>query len=154
MAFKDSGPIKKKSLKINNDNSSVPVPKPNPAVIFEEQANKAHSKYEDYKQRTWELTTKFKSMVDDKILPDNKSVLSKGIEAETLTKLVALASEMNEDDSQPEGIGSTALAFLLMKMALLQRDTINLLHYKIDKLEKSSAKLEATIKSLSEPKDK
>jgi hypothetical protein len=139
MPFDNRGPIKKKGIKINNENSSVPSPKPDASAVLDEQAKKAISKYEDYKQRTWELSTKFKGMVEDKTLSDNKSVLTRGIETEVLNKLVVLASEMNEDDTQPEGIGSTALSFLLMKMILLQRDTINALLYKVEKLEKSKA---------------
>lgn len=152
MPFDSKGPIKKKSIKFDNQNSSVPAPKPNPAVVFEELAKKANSRYEEYKQRTWELSSKFKAMVEDKVLPDLKSPLTKGIETETITKLVGLASDMNEDDDQPEGIGSTALSYLLMKMLLLQRDTINVLQYKVDKLERGSQKLEQELKALSDPK--
>lgn len=151
--FENKEISKKKGLKINNENSSVPAPKPDNKVVFNEQAQKAATKYEEYKQRTWELSTRFKSMVEDRVLSDNKSPLSKGIESETLNKLVALACEMNEDDNQPEGIGSTALSFLMMKMLLVQRDTINGLLFKIDRLEKSVSKLEAKQSSESD-KDK
>lgn len=153
MPFDDRGPIKKKGLKITNEKSSVKPPPPDPVAAFNEQARQAHSKYEEYKQRTWELGSKFKAMVEDKILNVNKSVLSKGIETETLNKLVALASEMNEDDNQPESIGSTALAHLVMKMMLVQRDTINGLLFRLDKLEQANAKLEVLVKSL-ESKEK
>lgn len=135
MPFDDRGPIKKKGLKVNNEASSV-RPQPNQTAVFEEQARKAFSKYEEYKERTWDLSLKFKGMIEDRIHPDNRSPISKNIEKETLDKLVALASEMNEDDNQPEGIGSTALCMLLMKMLLIQRDTISALAFKIDKLEK------------------
>lgn len=129
---------KKKGLKINNLNSSAPPPKPDTSVLFDKQADLAHSKYEEYKKRTWELSTKFKSMIEDRTLIGNKSILSKEIELETLSKLVSLSSEMNEDDNQPESVGSTAMTFLIMKMLLLQRDVINDLIYKLDKLEKKS----------------
>lgn len=140
-------PIKKKGVKIDNQNSSIPQPKPDTAALFDNNAILANSKYEEYKQRTWELSLKFKSMIEDRTLPENKSILVKGIESETLTKLVSLASDMNEDDNQPEAIGSVALSMLLMKMLLLQRDTINILMFNIDKLERSNSKLEKMIKS-------
>lgn len=143
MSSNEQGPIRKKGLKIDNQNSSVPPPKPNTAAIFDEKAKEVYQKYEEYKQRTWDLSIKFKSMIEDKMLTDNRSVLSRGIESETLNKLVALASEMNEDDNQPEGIGSTALAMLLMKMMLIQRDTINSLLFKVDKLEKNISKVDS-----------
>jgi hypothetical protein len=146
MPFDDNkGPVKKKGLKIDNQNSTVPQPKPNTSEVFNEKATAAASRYEEYKQRTWELSVKFKSMIEDRALPDNKSILSRGVEVEVLNKLVSLASEMNEDDNQPEGIGSTALSFLLMKMLLIQRDTINTLLYKVEKLEKNNTKLENTV---------
>lgn len=135
MSSDNKGP-KRKGLKINNENSTVPAPTPDRSAVFEEQAKKAFSKYEEYKERTWDLSVKFKSMIEDRIHPDSRSPISKNIEKETLDKLVSLASEMNEDDMQPEGIGSTALCMLLMKMVLIQRDTISALAFKIDKLEK------------------
>jgi hypothetical protein len=135
--FDNRGPIKKKGgLKINNDNSTVPTVQPNQSALFEEQAKKAFSKYEEYKERSLDLSLKFKSMIEDRIRPDVRSPLSKGIEQETLNKLIALASEMNEDDVQPEGVGSTALCMLLMKMMLIQRDIISTLGFKVDALEK------------------
>lgn len=136
----DDSRKKGKGLKFNNTGSSAPLPKPDLNAALNEQAQRAKTKYDEYKQRTWELSTKFKTMIEDKLLADNKSVLSKDIETEVLGKLVGLASEMNEDDNQPEGIGSTALSFLIMKMLLIQRDMINSLLYKIDRLEKSAAK--------------
>jgi len=153
MPFDSKGPIKKKSLKFDNQNSTVPTPKPSQSENFKEQAKAAHSKNEDYKQRSLELTSKFKAMIEDSILPDLKSPLTKGIESETMTKLIALASEMNDDVNEPrEGIGGIVLSYLLMKMMLNQRDTINILRYKVDKLERGSLKLEHELKALSDPK--
>lgn len=139
MSSNDDPKRPKKGIKLDNSKSSI-QPKPNQAAIFDEKAKEAFSKYEDYKQRTWDLSTKFKAMIEDKILPENKSILSKDIEAEVINKLVALASDMNEDENQPESIGSTALSMLLMKMLLVQRDTINSILFKFDKLEKSLLK--------------
>lgn len=143
MSFDNKSIPKKRGLKINNETSSVPPPKPDPVTEFNEQAQQAFSKHEDYKKRTWDLSTKFKSLLESKILPENKSELSKNLETEVLQNLVVLASEMNEDENQPEGIGSTALSFLLMKMMLVQRDTVNALLYKVEKLEKAIVKLES-----------
>jgi hypothetical protein len=126
----------KKGVKLNNKNSSIPSPKSNGRAMFESRADEAFSKYEEYKQRTWDLSTKFKSFVGDRVLLENKSVITKGLENEVLDKLVALASEMNANEYQPEGIGSVALNMLLMKCMLLQRDIINTLSYKIEKIEK------------------
>lgn len=126
----------KKGVKLSNKNSTIPQPQNN-RESFEEAATKAFSTYEDYKQRTWDLSLKFKSFIEDKSLPSNKSILSKDLEKEVLDNLVKLASEMNADENQPEGIGSIAMGMLMMKMMLLQRDTINSLSHKLEKLEKT-----------------
>lgn len=136
-AFKNPESIKGKGLKINNEKSAIQPAPQNQSAAFEERAKEINSKNEEYKQRGWELIAKYKSMIDDRVLPENKSVLSRGVEAETVNKLIVLASEMNEDENQPESYGSTTLCVLLMKMMLAQRDTINILAYKIDRLEKS-----------------
>lgn len=133
----DSRSPKKKGLKIDNTNSSVPAPKPDTSAAFNTKAAEVHSKYEDYKHRAFELSSKFKSMIQDKTLIENKSILSKDIEIEVLSKLIGLASDMNGDDDQPEGIGSNAMEMLFMKMLLIQRDTINHILFKLEKLEKS-----------------
>lgn len=142
----------KKGLKINNQQSSVPQPKLNNVAEFNEQAKEVFLQYEDYKKRTWELSTRFKAMIEDRTLSENKGVISKDLEKEVLDKLVALSSEMNADDNQPEGIGSVALSMLMLKMMLLQRDTLNTLAYKLEKLEKSNLKIDSTLKSLLDSK--
>jgi hypothetical protein len=129
---------KKRGLKIDNSNSSIPVPKTNRTEEFNEQANAVHSKNEEYKQRAWDLSPKFKSIIEDRTLIENKSPVSKNLEQEVLNNLVQLASEMNLDANQPEGRGSVVLSMLLMKMLLVQRDIINSLAYKINTLEKNN----------------
>lgn len=104
--------------------------------IFENQANNQFDKIEDYKQQIWDLSVKYKSFIQSKVLPDNRGPIASNLEKEVLDKLVALASVMNEDPNQQEGIGSTALCMLLMKCMLLQRDSINNLIFKLDQLER------------------
>lgn len=127
-------------LKITNQNSSIPEPpKQSPKEAFDEKATVAAKRMNDYKTRTWELSGQFKQLVQDRTLQENKSPISKDIETELLNKLVVLALEIDADESQPEGFGSTALCMLLMKMLLLQRDMLNTLAYAIDKLEKQTS---------------
>ena len=136
---------KRKGVKITNEASTLPTPKQNPTTVFNEQAEKAFNKNEEYKARSFELGTKFRGIVEDKVLAENKTLINKEIEQETLNKLVILANEMNADDNQPEGIGGAALGMLLMKMLISQRDRINTLEYKLDKLEKIVANLKAEL---------
>ena len=125
----------KKGLKINNEQSSIPVPKDPNASEFNQAADRAFARNEDYKKRSVELTAKFSSMMDDRVLPDNKTIIVKDLEQEVQSQLSKLAMEMNKDEGQPEGIGSVILVALLMKMCVRQRDQINLLSYKITQLE-------------------
>jgi hypothetical protein len=131
---------RKTGLKLNNATSAIPQPKVSNAAVFDQKASAAFEKIQGYKQRMWDLSAKFKSFVEDRILSVNKTVISKDLEGEVLQQLITVASEMNEDDTQPEGLGSTALCMLLMKMTLLQRDIINDLGYKVDKLERQLQK--------------
>jgi len=137
MPFDDNKKPKprKTGLKINNEGSNLPPPKPSTSEAFSQKADAAFIKIQGYKQRMWDLSAKFKSFIEDKILPLNKTLVSKDLENEVLQQLITVASEMNEDDTQPEGLGSTALCMLLMKMTLLQRDIINSLAYEVDKLK-------------------
>lgn len=131
----------RKGLKITNDASSI-QPKVDETKAFEQQATKAFSRDQDYKQRMNDLAIKFKAMVEDRVLNGNKTTIVKEVENETLQRLVQLASEMNADEAQDEGLGNTALSMLLMKMILLQRDRINALEFKLEKLNR--VKLDAT----------
>ena len=122
-------------LKIDNSNSSIEPPKNSSKEIFDQKATEAFKRIETYKSRFWELSGQFKNMILDKVLPENKTSISKDIENEVLNKLVQIASEMNADATQPEGFGSITLNMLLMKMMLIQRDSINTLLFKVSKLE-------------------
>jgi hypothetical protein len=143
MPFEDETPKKKKlGVKLNNKDSVIEPPKVPTSVAFEQKANEAFAKIESYKQRMWELSGKYKAIIEDRMLSQNKTVISKDLEKEVLDKLIAVASEMNDDNTQPESLGATALAMLLMKMNLIQRDIINELGYKVDKLERAVRLLE------------
>jgi|ERR1700722_3275098 len=148
MPFEDETPKKKKlGVKLNNKDSSIEPPKVPTSIAFEKQANEAFAKIESYKQRMWELSGKYRAIIEDRMLAQNKTLVAKDLEKEVLDKLVAIASEMNDDSTQPESLGATALAMLLMKMNLVQRDIINELGFKVDKLEKA-------VKDLKKPEDK
>jgi hypothetical protein len=142
----DNNP-KKKGLKINNQASTIPKPKPDTSAAFNEQAEKVFSKIEEYKQRSFDLGSKFKAIIEDKRLVINKTQINKDIELEILQKLIALANELNTDENQPEGAGGTALAMLLMKMLLIQRDNMNNIEYKLEKIEKALDVLASEVKT-------
>jgi hypothetical protein len=123
-------------LKINNDHSNIQVPNTTNEAAFDAKASAAKNKMEEHKQTVWELSGKFKAMIEDHTLPENKTIISKDLEKEVLDKLIEIATIINADQVYPDGWGSSALEMLLMKMILLQRDTLNSMAFKIDKLEK------------------
>jgi len=112
-------------------------------TLFEKKADEQMSKIENYKTQIWDLSIKYKSFVENKVLQQNKGPIAINLENETLDKLVQLAEEMNEDSTQPEGIGSNALCMVLLKCMLIQRNSINELHYKIEQLNKKLPKNES-----------
>jgi len=138
---------KRKGLKVDNQNSSIPQPKPNTTAAFNEQADKAFNKIEEYKQRSFELGSKFKAIIADKRLASNKTQINKDIEMETLSNLTILANDINSDENQPEGAGGVALAMLMMKILLIQRDTMNEIDYKLERLEKALNVLALEVKT-------
>jgi len=126
------GPVRKISLKKVNP----PQPeRPSTKEIFEQQAEQKFSQIEDYKQKIWDLSIKYKSFIESKILPENRGPITSNLEKEVLDKLVQLSLDMNEDETQEQGVGSTALCMLLMKCMLIQRDIINSLNFKLEQIE-------------------
>lgn len=141
MAFEDKLPEQKVSLKKTNKTSKFNSESSNKnKENFENLADASFSKMEDYKNRTWDLSRKFKSFIESQILSENKGPIVSNLEKETIDQLIVLATEMNEDELQSEGFGSTALCMLLMKCMLIQRDITNDLRYKIAQLEKNATK--------------
>jgi|SRR5271166_666463 len=128
----------KKGLKINNQASSIQKPAPKTPENFEKQAIDAFEKGEDYKARFWDLSVRLKATFEDKTLLENKTAISKDFEKELATKLVLLASEVDDDDNQPNCEGTRSMAMLLLKYMLIQRDNMNALAYKVEKLEKNA----------------
>ena len=127
-----------KGIKLTNEKSTVQQVVPLNTEDFEQSATEAVSRMTEYKKRAWDLGVRFKGLMENSVLSENKSLLVKDLEAEILAQLSTLAIEINNDDAQPEGMGSVALSQLLMKMILLQKDAISMLRFRIEQLEKNS----------------
>jgi hypothetical protein len=125
----------KKGLKLNNANSSVVKPLPPQSIESEKQASIAFAKDSEYKNRFRELSVKMKAIMEDTVLVENKSIISKDLEKETATKLIMLANEMDEDESQPNVEGTRGIVMLLIRCMMIQRDSINSLAHKVFTLE-------------------
>jgi len=138
----DDDAIPQPTRKIGIRKANPVVPGANNAQIRADFAKKADEKFstiEDYKNQIWDLSIKYKSFIESKVLPTNRGPIATNLEKEVLDNLVQLALDMNEDETQQQGVGSTALCMLLMKCMLIQRDIINTLSFKVDQLEKKIA---------------
>jgi len=126
-----------KGLKINNAKSSIQAQDTEvSSEAFQKAADEAAGRISEYKERAWDLGVKFKSVMESTIIPENKTMLNKDFESETLQKLAVLASDINTDETQLEGSGSVALCQLIMKMMILQKDQISMLRYQIEVMSK------------------
>lgn len=117
-----------------------PVASPlNQAREFQGRAKEAHERSEEFKTQALELSKKFMEMVKDTTLLENKGQIAKNVEGQIISDLAKLGIDMNNDETQDEGMGSIGLVLLLFKTVLYQRNRINSLEYRVQKLEKNSS---------------
>jgi hypothetical protein len=148
MSNQSSGP--KKGLKINNQASTVQKPAPKVSEEFEVKAKEAFKRNEGYKERLTDLSVRFKSMVEDTTLVENKTMLQRDLEKDLANKIIELAVDLDTDDDQKYGEGSRAFAFLLLKFMLIQRDRINTLSYKLYNVEKKLVEKEKSSQDIAQ----
>jgi hypothetical protein len=98
---------------------------------FLNRASEINGKMNDYKSRAAELAAQFKKMISDKTLPQNKTVISRDIEREVLVKMMQLASEINNDENEEEGMGSLGWIALLFNTSVSNRDRCNVMEYEL-----------------------
>lgn len=112
------------------------MPKKPTQEEFNQAVKKVEERKSGYKLRAAELATQFNKCLADKTLPENKNIFQRELENETLTKMVQLAIDINNDGAELEGMGSLGWITLLMKTVFKQRDKINSLEYALLQLEK------------------
>lgn len=111
------------------------------AVERLEEKVKEHQKEEqELIQEIHTHSSNFMKFIKDKTIKENKSPIEASVEAETVQGLVKLALKLNNDQTQPEGIGSVGVITLLLKAVLAQRDIISSLEFKVSQLEKQIKK--------------
>jgi len=129
-------------LKIQNKQPPLPTPS-------EQQENLHRSAQQVVNddlalvQQTQLLVNKFLKTLNEKMLSVNKSPIAKSVEKTNVMELVNLALSINQDENKPEGYGSIALCNLLLKSMLNQRDRINELEFKLEKVSKELSRLSA-----------
>ena len=124
-----------KTLKINNDNSSVKVEPPLPNV--KENINKILASEDEQKKIVFTLTTKLLSIIKDRTLDENKDQNTRDNEKKVFSEYANFAMVINSSENYEEGYGTLSYISALSRCILLQRDRINELEYETVKLRKS-----------------
>src|SRR5690606_25876078 len=98
-------------------------------INFEELADMKFADAQEKKRIVTELGLKFLKIINDTTIPENQDVFFKNQEKEVIAKLIQLCVDLNNDEDELEGMGSTMLLTLLIRIISKQRDTINKLQY-------------------------
>jgi hypothetical protein len=106
------------------------------AVDFDKEVVNHQKNENDIRQRVMELSNKFKSALKDKTLEENKGPIKKDYESEIINQLCDVGLRMNNDQNQPEGLGSIGLSNLLFRAILIQRDMINEQSFQISQMKR------------------
>lgn len=105
---------------------------------LDNKVKKMNDKSTKYKIKVADLTIQFNKTMADKTLPQNQNVFQKDLERDLLLKMIQLAIDINNDESESEGMGSIGWIVLLFKTCFSQRDRINNLEYMLYNLEKKT----------------
>ena len=112
------------------------MPKKPTQEDLEKKVNHIQERSSSHKTRAAELSVQFSQAMKDKTLKQNKNVFAREMERELLTKMAQLAIEVNNDQTEQEGMGSLSWIILLLGTCFSQRDRINQLEFVVSQLEK------------------
>jgi len=133
-------------LKIGNK-KSVFSAKQESKQLFDQKIDKIQTNQSDYFQKAGDLAFKFKALISDKTLPENKGPLIQSMEKEVLLDWQNYILEQNNptDDnlSTPEGFGSLSAILMIFNSLLKMRDKDNLAEFRIQALEEEIKNLKA-----------
>jgi hypothetical protein len=134
----DTLPIKNVGLKKVSSQKSMfdLLPKKTSPEEFERRVSETQEKASGYKREAALLTKKFIDLINSKTLKQNKNALEIDFEREVIADMVKLASTIDNDVNEQEGMGSLSWITLLLKVVLSQRNKINQLEYSVDQLIK------------------
>ena len=104
---------------------------------LEAKANIVENKINNNKVQGSQLATKFKKIMAERTLLENKSIFEKDAEKELLTELISFANELNNDPNESEGIGSLAVISIMLKILIDMRDRVNKIEYNFILFEKN-----------------
>ncbi len=115
---------------------------------LEQQVKEVKQVESGYKRRISDLSKKFLHICSDKTLVKNKDPFSVSFENEVLVEINKLASDINRDESQEEGMGSIVVSSMLLKVILFQRDRLNELEYALMQFRQDFSKLNKIVGDL------
>ena len=104
------------------------------SVDFDHKVAEFKQQDVEIKNKIADLSTKYRNIIKDQTLEENKGPAAKTFEKEVIKQLCDVGLRLNNDSSQPEGIGSIGLTSLLLNIILIQRDTINSLSFQVSKI--------------------
>jgi len=105
------------------------------STSLEEKVKEIEKNKQKYRQEIAKLSLQLKKVLDDKTLQENKNVLSKSIESDTVKEIIDLAQKINSDQNEQEGMGSLLLCTILLKALLSSRDRQNKIEYDLSVLK-------------------
>lgn len=146
---------KKIGVKLSNEKSLIEaLPKKPSPEEFHAQASEANQTINNYNVKAGDLALKFKKVLNDPTLLENKSPMTLDAERELLGGLSQLAIDMNNDPHiEIDGMGSIGLTALLMRAIIIQRDRLNMLEYQNVMLNKKVNAIEITLLDLKKIKE-
>lgn len=103
---------------------------------FQQRVQESQDTLAGYKRRAADLFVQFQRAIGDKTLAQNRNIFNTETEKEMLQNVLQLATEINNDPNEQEGMGSLTAITLLLKTCLVQRDRINELEYALANIQK------------------
>lgn len=103
---------------------------------FQEKVQSSQETMAGYKKRAAELFVQFQRSMADKTLAQNRNIFNQETEKEMLQNMLQLATEINNDPNEQEGMGSLTLITLLLKTCLAQRDRVTELEFALVQIQK------------------
>ena len=124
---------------------------------FQQKVQQSQETLTGYNKRAADLFVQFQRSMSDKTLPQNRNVFLAETEKEMLQNMLQLATEINGNPDEQEGMGSLTWIILLFKTCLAQRDRMNEMEFALVTLQKkldSSSLTEFINKEIAKTLDK
>jgi hypothetical protein len=85
---------------------------------FDQKVNDVVNKSEYYSNMGADLAIKYATLIKDKTLPINKSLIVSDLEKEITNNFVKYAEEFNNDENEKEGMGSLSIISVVKMFAI------------------------------------